>query len=200
MNDTKEHIMQIAFRLFLCKSFKEVTMKELVSESGVSKGAFYHYFESKEQLFQEVLDTYYLQMQGPLLNDHGAESLYDFIQVLSRRLDQMVQYLRENFSDGQEKISFNYLLMPFDAMNIIPEFKTGVESNFKQEISVWTQVIDEAKTRGEIRREEDSEALAKAFVFVNDGAGLRTILQGREQEAAEEVRKNWMLLYQLIKT
>ena len=58
MNQTKEHIITVACELFLQKSFKEVTMKEIVKQTGLSKGAFYHYFESKEQLFQEVLDFF----------------------------------------------------------------------------------------------------------------------------------------------
>ena len=54
MNESKEHIITVASKLFLQKNFKEVTMKEIVDKTGLSKGAFYHYFESKEQLFLEV--------------------------------------------------------------------------------------------------------------------------------------------------
>jgi len=45
MNDTREHILKVAFNLFLLKSYKEVTMAELVEKTGMSKGAFYHYFK-----------------------------------------------------------------------------------------------------------------------------------------------------------
>ena len=62
---SKEHILITAFSLFLQKSFKEVTMKEIVKETGLSKGAFYHYFESKEQLFLELLQLM-AEERGPV--------------------------------------------------------------------------------------------------------------------------------------
>ena len=58
MKESKEHILKVAFYLFLQKGFKEVTMKEIVEKTGLSKGAFYHYFKSKEQLFFEVNDYF----------------------------------------------------------------------------------------------------------------------------------------------
>ena len=64
MNSTKEHILKIALILFLQKSFKEVTMKEIVQKTGLSKGAFYHYFSSKEELFNEIIHTFYLKMMA----------------------------------------------------------------------------------------------------------------------------------------
>ena len=64
MKDTKEHILMIAGQLFLQKSFKEVTMQEIVKETGLSKGAFYHYFTGKDELFLEVLNIWNKQIQS----------------------------------------------------------------------------------------------------------------------------------------
>jgi len=47
MSDTKTHILMVSLKLFLQKNFKEVTMKEIVKETGLSKGAFYHYFDQE---------------------------------------------------------------------------------------------------------------------------------------------------------
>ena len=55
MSSTKDHILQVALNLFLQSSYKEVTMCELVEKSGMSKGAFYYYFKSKEELFCAVM-------------------------------------------------------------------------------------------------------------------------------------------------
>ena len=59
MNDSKEHILLASLNLFLQKNFKEVTIKEIVEITGLSKGAFYHYFQSKEQLFEEVMEHFF---------------------------------------------------------------------------------------------------------------------------------------------
>jgi len=55
MNEAKEHILRTSLLLFLQKSYKEVTMREIVEKTALSKGAFYHYFSSKEQLFKEIV-------------------------------------------------------------------------------------------------------------------------------------------------
>jgi AcrR family transcriptional regulator len=44
------------------KSYKAVTLKDLIAATGLSNGAFYHYFENKEQLFKEVADHYMIRM------------------------------------------------------------------------------------------------------------------------------------------
>src|SRR4051812_15955893 len=64
MNESKEHILVISLRLFLHKTFKEVTMKQIVEETGMSKGAFYHYFNSKEQVFEEVIQHFFMDMMS----------------------------------------------------------------------------------------------------------------------------------------
>ena len=58
MNDTREHIIKTSLKLFLQKNCKEVTMKEIVDATELSKEAFYHYFESKEKVFEEVTRFY----------------------------------------------------------------------------------------------------------------------------------------------
>ena len=55
-NKTKEHILNVCTGLFLQKGFKDLTMKEIVEKTGMSKGAIYHYFDSKENLFLEVIN------------------------------------------------------------------------------------------------------------------------------------------------
>jgi len=67
MSPTKEHIILTAFRLFLKKGYKEVTMSMLVKATGLSKGAFYHYFENKEQLFIETLDNLFFPLHPSIM-------------------------------------------------------------------------------------------------------------------------------------
>ncbi|MDR3129397.1 MAG: TetR/AcrR family transcriptional regulator [Tannerellaceae bacterium] len=52
MKEVKEHILKTALTLFLQKSFKEVIMNDIVEKTGMSKGAFYHYYSSKEKVFE----------------------------------------------------------------------------------------------------------------------------------------------------
>ena len=60
MKNTKEKILFISFQTFLNNGFENTTISDLVKNTGVSKGAFYHYFPNKETLYNAVIDTFFL--------------------------------------------------------------------------------------------------------------------------------------------
>ncbi|KAA6311468.1 HTH-type transcriptional repressor KstR2, partial [termite gut metagenome] len=57
--DTKSQILQTALKMFLRSSYKEVSLRDIVNEVGLTKGAFYHYYTSKEQVFEEAVKYFY---------------------------------------------------------------------------------------------------------------------------------------------
>lgn len=59
MNKTKEHLLRCAFQKYLDPGVHAVSMNEIIRASGLTKGAFYHYFPSKEALFDETLERFF---------------------------------------------------------------------------------------------------------------------------------------------
>lgn len=53
---TKQYILETATRLFSEKGFENVKVEDVVNEVGVTRGAFYHYFKSREELIASVLN------------------------------------------------------------------------------------------------------------------------------------------------
>tara|TARA_B100002052_G_scaffold203073_1_gene185391 strand:- start:5457 stop:6044 length:588 start_codon:yes stop_codon:yes gene_type:complete len=60
MNDkiitTKNKILEAAFNVFVKNGYKDTTMAHIVRESGLSKGAIYHHYSSKKDLFISLID------------------------------------------------------------------------------------------------------------------------------------------------
>ena len=56
--DSKDNIIKVAFSLFLKKGFKAVTINNIQERTGLSKGAIYHHFKSKEEIYFATLETY----------------------------------------------------------------------------------------------------------------------------------------------
>ncbi len=54
---TVAKILSVAEDLFLAKSYAEVTMDQIADKSGVTKGALYHHFSSKEALYLALMQT-----------------------------------------------------------------------------------------------------------------------------------------------
>jgi AcrR family transcriptional regulator len=53
---TRAALLRAAGRVFAEEGFHQATLEAVAAEAGVSKGALYHYFPSKEQLFLALLE------------------------------------------------------------------------------------------------------------------------------------------------
>ena len=183
MNDSKEHIIKISSKLFLQKSFKEVTMKDIVQKTGLSKGAFYHYFESKEQLFLEVLDYFFTNVMVHTYDKYSRESFYKFYHDYANSAILFSLYQSEFAdSDSEEEFNMNYFTLAFDALKLFPEFRIKMMEGQKQEIEIWSDVIKNARNNGEIKSLMTDAEIAKTYIYLSDGVAMHMILGGIKRE------------------
>src|SRR5262250_1855683 len=67
-SETRERLIDSARFLFWDRGFAGTSMADLLAHAGVNSGSFYHFFESKEALLREVLETY-LVLLRPMVVD-----------------------------------------------------------------------------------------------------------------------------------
>mgnify|MGYP001470470529 CR=1 FL=1 len=191
MKDTREHILHVSFNLFLQKSFKEVTMQEIVEKTGMSKGAFYHYFNSKEQLFLEVANHYL----NELTIDYtklSHESLFQFYHDLINRMNDLLHsFLNEQNGD----LDLNFYTLMFDAMKLFPSFREQMSEHFQVERNAWIEMIRLARSKGEIRSPLTDAQIADLFIYTSDGVGMHNILEGRIVAMTDNLLAVWDVLY-----
>ena len=60
--NTKEKILEVAFVLFLNKGYDSVSISNIKKEANVGSGTIYNYFKSKEDLYDEVLNKYLINL------------------------------------------------------------------------------------------------------------------------------------------
>lgn len=206
MKESREHILRIAFGLFLQENFKEVTLKEIVKKTGLSKGAFYHYFKSKEQLFLEVIDHYFSKMIAFDYEQFSKDSLRafytDYLDTITAAFPALLEEMKmlaEN-REQENDLTLNYYLMAFDAMKMFPEFRDKMKEYGLREISSWISAIARARKSGEIACTLSDEQVANLFLFTNDGLGMRLIMGGRLETMREEMQVIWDNLYEMLST
>ncbi len=199
MSTSKDHILKTSFSLFLKKSFKEVTMNELVNASGLSKGAFYHYFPSKEHLFIEVVNTFLFEQMIIDYTTLKQDSLWDFYHDYADRLKQMLLASREFLNYTDEKENLNFLAMMFDALKVFPGFRERVRETQTDEVIAWTAVVAKARGNGEFTSPMSDEQIARMFIYSNDGIGLRLLLNGDLEAVDREMIALWDNFYREIK-
>jgi TetR/AcrR family transcriptional regulator, transcriptional repressor for nem operon len=203
MSDSKEHIIMVACKLFLQKSYKEVTMKEIVEKTGLSKGAFYHYFESKEQLFLEVLDFFFTCVMTHAYETYSRESFYKFYHDYANEVKGFVKEYIFKFKaedESDEVFSMNYFTLAFDALKLFPEFRGKMIAGQEKELKIWTDVIDDARKKGEIKSSMTNEEIAKLFIYVGDGLAMHMVLKGAKmEEMVSPFLALWDRLYDQMK-
>lgn len=72
---TKQNILETAKRLFAEKGLENVKVEDVVKEVGVTRGAFYHYFKSREELIAGVMYKAFEDDDNPYLQAYKQKGL-----------------------------------------------------------------------------------------------------------------------------
>ncbi|MBE7105348.1 TetR/AcrR family transcriptional regulator [Bacillus cereus] len=105
MKEKERLIIESAIKLFATKGVNATSVQEIVTACGISKGAFYLYFKSKDELLLAILRYYYDKIQKKML-DIDRESLlprekfekqlcYQFTDVQKHK-EFIIMHAREN--------------------------------------------------------------------------------------------------------
>jgi AcrR family transcriptional regulator len=85
MNDRKSHVINKAHQLFIEKGFQATSIQDIIDYSGISKGTFYNYFSSKNELLMALFTSLNRRMneeQDHLLVGQDPANIEIFIQQL----------------------------------------------------------------------------------------------------------------------
>ncbi|SFD93883.1 transcriptional regulator, TetR family [Bacillus sp. OV194] len=90
----KEKITECSIRLFEKKGFSETSIQDIVDALGVTKGTFYYYFASKEELLMNIHNRYIdelLNQQERIISDEtksSKEKLFEIVYALIGNIRQ----------------------------------------------------------------------------------------------------------------
>jgi AcrR family transcriptional regulator len=108
--DTKNKVLDAAYKLYCDKGYYETTTNEIAKVAGVNIGSLYSYFQDKKTILLEVVDRYhasYLQTIDAIYQD--TESCEQAVQVWMRRLiDDMIHAHQETRKFNRELNVLSY--------------------------------------------------------------------------------------------
>lgn len=201
MTDTRSHILMVSLRLFLQKSFKEVTMKEIVEKTGMSKGAFYHYFTSKEQLFHEIIQTFFTAILEFNFSALPGDSLQHFYREYADRVNTLrYRFLSAGGSGKEDFINLNFFALLFDALKLFPEFREKMEEYHRKETAAWMEMIQKARESGKIRSPLSDHQIARIFLYTSDGLTMNLTMENNTDELDIRLSSLWDNFYETLKT
>ncbi len=196
--DTREHILNIAFELFLNKGYKDVTMSELERATGLTKGAFYHHFKDKLEIFEAAISGKTGKMRfRPEIEWLKQVSLREFIEAYVTHNEKVARYLLNNLHFNYADLQFTNIIS--DVITYMPGFKESLINMTAEDINMWEIVIFKAKENNEIRNDTETTALAYTFSGITNSLQKNLILQKSIQYSLSIIQLQFEQLYCLIK-
>ncbi|MBU1671930.1 MAG: TetR/AcrR family transcriptional regulator [Actinobacteria bacterium] len=68
--DRRDQVLSVAAQVFSEKGYRAATVSDIVEGAGIGRGTFYLYFESKRDVFLELIETYFTEFQQLLEENH----------------------------------------------------------------------------------------------------------------------------------
>jgi TetR/AcrR family transcriptional repressor of nem operon len=191
---TKEKLLDAAQRLMLAKGFAATSVQELCEEAQLSKGSFFHYFDSKEQLGKEVLQRFCRAMQERLKHaSFRAER--DPVERLDGMLEFMMQMSKEPIAkQGCLLGSFSQELSQTH-----PEIRRCCAEQFQQWTEEFKRELDAAKAHYVPKVRIDTESLAQLYIAIVEGSLILAKAQQETSMVAENLRHFKRYLHSLFR-
>ena len=165
----KEEIVFNSLKLFSLKGYLNTSLDDILHNSQISKGGFYNYFKSKEDLFHAVLGKARKIWQEKNLAgwDRAATPIDRIILLLKNYRDR---YLQDsvNFPGG-----CIFITLSVELDDLRPHLAGEIDEGFKRLKARIRRTIAEAKKAGQIQRGNSAEAITEMVFSAMIGASVR---------------------------
>lgn len=152
---TVEKILEVSKRLFLEKGYDNTTIQDIVNElGGLTKGAVYHHFKSKEEIMHALGDRMFFD-NNPFEAVRGRTDL--------NGLQKIRELLFVNQTDT-ERTTLNTQSIPILKNPRI--LAAAIDANLRILTPLWFELLEEGRMDGSIQTEYTKE-LAELLPLLN---------------------------------
>ena len=141
---TKEIIFDNAKKLFAQEGYHATSMSTIAKACGKNKATIYHYYKSKEELYNEILSLYLHDLQANIGRNtlplpEARDQIKAYIAVLIEQDRDILRIINRQFIDGYDYLNsenldaFANIQKSFDAI-----FKLGIVNGEFQMMSPKT--------------------------------------------------------------
>ncbi|MFE3454336.1 TetR/AcrR family transcriptional regulator [Nonomuraea sp. NPDC059194] len=149
----RQRLLSEATRLFADRGFESTSVQEIVVAAGVTKGAMYHYFDSKDDLLHEIYGRV-LRMQMDRLTKiaDGPGSVSERLHAAAA---DVVETTADNLDDS--KIFFRSMHL------LAPETQKTVRSERRRYHERFRDLVAEGQRQGVFRSDVPAEIVVDYF-------------------------------------
>jgi TetR/AcrR family transcriptional regulator, repressor for uid operon len=154
----REHILSAAERCFARQGFHQTSIQDICREAGISAGALYVYFASKEDLIAGFCESEKRQLAERLTNFADAP---DFVQALSAMAETYC------LQQPREKLQLQVEINAEALRN--PAIRSTVHAIDAFVLESFERVLTAARDEGRIAPSVDPAMAARVINIIGDG-------------------------------
>ena len=170
---TQDLIINKSFEMFYSNGFKSTNIPDIMRETSLSKGAFYHHFKNKHEIGIKVIENIITKR----IQDGFIVPLEDY---KNKNIPKLLLYI---FTERITKFSEKEKELGCPANNLIneigcsdSEFRILLRKLMDDWYKVLVQTIEKGKEKNEIKNDVDSAAAATLLICSFEGTrGIRKV-------------------------
>ncbi len=192
-DERKNEILDTAQRLFYEKGYEQTSINAIIGEIGVSKGAFYYYFDSKENLLDSLVDRSALAI-SELIDEVLDNDDLDSIEKLNRVFTVSGMWKSKNIDFIKA-----YIKVIYDEKNMLLLYKMQ-SKNVEIMAPVFSKIIKQGMAEGKMDTPFPDD-VGKLLMMVGNDIGRITskhLLEIDENPQSIEPLLKTFLLYENI--
>ena len=164
------HRMQVkGLELFYTQGYYNTSVDDILKSLSLSKGAFYHHFQSKEDFFISIIQNLIVQKVYSMLIE-PVETKENPLRVIESCFDNALETAEHNDMD------FGFMLSNF--MSEFNRRNPEITKYLRDIYKVWevnlVSTLQKGKTDGYVARHVDSESVAN--YLISSYIGIRTLM------------------------
>jgi AcrR family transcriptional regulator len=170
--EVRDRIVAAALRVFGEKGYRRSTVQDVVRESGLSVGAIYTYFKSKDELFLASCD---------LTSGRGLEELAVRTAAGSTAVDRLriaIDVYLDSIDEFQGMPGQSTLVQAWAEAEQEPGVREMLVRRRERLVGAGQMLVQEGVARGELPPWIDVDAITRGYVGLLDGLLLQRIEAG----------------------
>jgi len=151
-------ILEAAMKVFARSGLNNARMDDIAEEAGLSKGALYWYFNSKDEIIITILDSLFQREMEDLraLQSSEQPASQQLLEFAQRTMDDVVQM------EALMPIAYEFIALSFRR----EEVAESLQEYFNSYLEILIPIIQEGIDRGEFRPANPEEiAIAVGAIF-----------------------------------
>lgn len=169
-NATKDKIIEAGLKLFSQKGLAATSINDIASHAGISTGLLYHYYKSKEDLFNELTE----------ITVNGANSINEHILNLNitpaEKIKLRIKKILDDISNEEKVAQYIVLMAQSLLAGNMPERSMEIREREFESIDLLAKIITEGQKLGEFKQGNSYEMALLYFSIIQGIASYKLMM------------------------